>query len=174
MKIGKQLQKQRKLNQMSQDDLAKELNISRQSISKWENGATLPSFSNVVAISEIFDISLDELIKGDTELMQDLESNKSKISKTWLIIIMGFILAVVVTGALRLLHVSDDNMDNWFFIPELIAFVWLMFNINWKKINLSINRKVLVIGIIWLALYLIPRVNEAIAGFIHGFSSSIR
>lgn len=50
MRIAEQLQKQRKLHNLSQDELADKLGISRQAISRWENGATLPSFYNVLAM----------------------------------------------------------------------------------------------------------------------------
>ncbi|KRN98890.1 helix-turn-helix transcriptional regulator [Companilactobacillus kimchiensis] len=73
MKIGDQLQKQRKLHKMSQDELAEKLHISRQSISKWENGGSLPSFSNVVAISDLFHISLDDSFYGYLSYFEDIE-----------------------------------------------------------------------------------------------------
>jgi Predicted transcriptional regulators len=93
MKIGEQIQYQRKLNGMSQGELANELHISRQSISKWENGTTLPSFSNIVIISDLFNISLDELIKNDDEVMANLELKDPRVSKTWKIILISFIVA---------------------------------------------------------------------------------
>lgn len=170
MKIGAQLQRQRKLHGMSQGDLAKELKISRQSVSKWENGTTLPSFTNIVNISEIFGISLDELIKSDEELMIQLETNNRKISKTWFIVIVSFIIAGIIMSGLRLLNLSDDGIDNFFSIPEVVSFTILIFNINWRKFNLAINQKVVVWGIIWLVLYLIPLLNDFVAGFIAGYS----
>ncbi|HIY93541.1 helix-turn-helix domain-containing protein [Companilactobacillus sp. HBUAS56275] len=170
MKIGEQLQNQRKLHGMSQDELADELHISRQSISKWENGKSLPSFSNVVAISDLFDISLDELIKGDAELMDQFESGKPKISKTWMIIIISFTIAIIIMGILRILRISDDRIDTLFSIPEIIAFGFLIYNIDWKKFNKGINKKLVFWGIIWLGLYLIPIINDFIAGFIYGFT----
>ncbi|WP_260152149.1 helix-turn-helix domain-containing protein [Lentilactobacillus hilgardii] len=63
MKIGKVLQVQREKRHWSQAELAEKLSISRQSISKWEQEVALPSFANVVAISDLFKISLDDLIK---------------------------------------------------------------------------------------------------------------
>jgi len=67
MQIGKQLQQRRKEQGMSQELLAEKLHISRQSISKWENGSSLPSFANVVAISELFDLSLDDTHQTKTK-----------------------------------------------------------------------------------------------------------
>ncbi|MBR5004379.1 MAG: helix-turn-helix transcriptional regulator, partial [Erysipelotrichaceae bacterium] len=54
---------------MSQGDLAEILNVSRQSISKWENNSSIPDLDKIVKMSEIFEISLDELIKGETPVI---------------------------------------------------------------------------------------------------------
>lgn len=50
---------------MSQGDLAEKLNVSRQSVSKWETGASIPDLEKLIAMSELFQITLDELVKGD-------------------------------------------------------------------------------------------------------------
>lgn len=62
--IGTRIAALRKKAGMSQEDLAKELNISRQSISKWESGQALPDIDKISAISTIFHVSTDHLIHG--------------------------------------------------------------------------------------------------------------
>lgn len=52
-------------NNMSQGDLAEKLNVSRQSVSKWETGASIPDLEKLIAMSELFHITLDELVKGE-------------------------------------------------------------------------------------------------------------
>lgn len=54
--------KLRKQSQLSQSDLAEQLNISRQSISKWENGETTPDLTSLVKLAEILHVDLDELV----------------------------------------------------------------------------------------------------------------
>ncbi|WP_392391093.1 helix-turn-helix domain-containing protein [Lactiplantibacillus plantarum] len=58
----------RKKRQWTQDYLAETLNVSRQAISKWEVGSTYPDIDRLVQISNLFDITLDSLIKGDDSL----------------------------------------------------------------------------------------------------------
>ena len=53
----------RKQKSMSQEDLANKLDISRQSVSKWESGISMPDLENVIKLSEMFDVSLDYLLK---------------------------------------------------------------------------------------------------------------
>jgi len=72
MDIGSAIKKQRELKNWSQDDLANELYVSRQSISKWELGNAYPGIDMLVMMSDIFDITLDELIKQDKDLKKPL------------------------------------------------------------------------------------------------------
>lgn len=55
----------RKEKNMSQENLADKLNVSRQAIAKWENGESLPDIDNLIAISNLFNISIDRLVKND-------------------------------------------------------------------------------------------------------------
>lgn len=64
--IGDTIRKYRKANQMSQDDLAEKLNVTRQSISLWENGQTQPSLDSIVALAKLFNVSTDTLLTDDT------------------------------------------------------------------------------------------------------------
>lgn len=63
-KVGERISSYRKNRNMSQEELPTLLNVSRQTISKWETGDTLPDVYNVVALSKMFHISLDVLILG--------------------------------------------------------------------------------------------------------------
>lgn len=62
MKIGNQINQLRKLAGMTQEQLAEKLNVSRQTISKWEAGTTLPDLDSIVKLSQMFHISLDDLL----------------------------------------------------------------------------------------------------------------
>lgn len=65
MSLGEMIYKLRTEKNLSQGDLAEMLNVSRQSISKWENNSAIPDLEKIVKLSEIFNISLDELVKGE-------------------------------------------------------------------------------------------------------------
>ncbi|VTS13180.1 DNA-binding protein [Streptococcus pseudoporcinus] len=62
--FAKQLKKYRLEKNYSQDTLADQLFISRQAISKWENGDSTPDLENLVKLAEIFDVTLDQLVRG--------------------------------------------------------------------------------------------------------------
>ena len=81
MNLGEKIYQQRTKKELSQGDLAEMLNVSRQSISKWENNTATPDLEKIVKMSEIFEISLDELIKGRTPEV-DYEAISTDEAKT--------------------------------------------------------------------------------------------
>ena len=66
MKIGNKLNQLRKLSGMTQEQLAVKIDVSRQTISKWESDSTSPDLDSIVKLSRIFHVSLDDLL-GETE-----------------------------------------------------------------------------------------------------------
>lgn len=80
MSFGEKLQNLRKAKGLSQYQLAMQLNVSRQTISKWELGASLPDVENIIEISRFFDTSIDYLLKDDFQDANEEIENKSKKS----------------------------------------------------------------------------------------------
>ena len=64
MTTGEKIQKLRKERDISQDSLASQLNVTRQAISKWETGESMPDIDNIVQLSNIFQVSVDYLLKN--------------------------------------------------------------------------------------------------------------
>ncbi|WP_265459380.1 helix-turn-helix domain-containing protein [Enterococcus sp. HY326] len=101
MAIGNNIAHQRKNMAWTQKDLATLMHVSDKTISSWENERTYPDISSLVLLSDIFELSLDELIKGDLDMVKRLDKNLQEGQKwrkwRWLIIItsllvVGFIL----------------------------------------------------------------------------------
>ena len=80
MELGKHIKMYRQEAHLSQDELANRVYVSRQTISNWENDKSYPDVNSLVLLSEIFQISLDKLIKGDIEVMKDV-IQKEEIEK---------------------------------------------------------------------------------------------
>ena len=68
MNLGETIYRLRTDKQMSQGELAEMLEVSRQSISKWENNSAVPELEKLLRLSEIFEVSLDELVKGEEKV----------------------------------------------------------------------------------------------------------
>ena len=80
MELGGQIKRYRTRLGLSQEELADRIFVTRQSVSNWENGRTYPDLQSLLRLSDLFDLSLDELIKGDIETMKE-EINKLEIQK---------------------------------------------------------------------------------------------
>lgn len=77
MNLSRQIKKYREHTSLSQEDLAEKIYVSRQTISNWENEKSYPDVHNLLLLSVLFDVSLDELVKGDVEIMKnEVEKNK--------------------------------------------------------------------------------------------------
>ena len=113
MELGKQIKKHRQVARLSQDELANRVYVSRQTISNWENDKSYPDVNSLVLLSEIFQISLDKLIKGDIDVMKEAikkeEVKKMKQYGT----IYTILLVVTVVSALPLFM----WLGTWAFIP---------------------------------------------------------
>ena len=70
MYISKRLKELRAANGFSQERLAELLNVSRQTVSSWENERSYPDVHNLIMLCDIYSVSLDDLMKGDIEIMK--------------------------------------------------------------------------------------------------------
>ena len=82
MILGQRIKEEREKRQWTQDYLAETLNVSRQTISKWEVGSTYPDIDRLVQISNLLDITLDSLIKGDDSLKKSIVITKNAKAQT--------------------------------------------------------------------------------------------
>ena len=104
MKFNEKLIKMRKEKGLSQEALGEKLDVARQTISKWELGETTPEMDKLVKLSELFEISLDELIKDDSEISvaEDTNNNLNNTNSQKLagivIIILKIIGVLIVIG----------------------------------------------------------------------------
>ena len=146
MELGKQIKNCRQEANLSQEELAERVYVSRQTISNWENDKSYPDVHSLVLLSEIFQISLDKLIKGDIERMRE-EIKKEEVTKlnrygmiyTVLFVVMlvsvvplvhwlgnlgfipwGVIFAVTMYFALKVEKVKKDNDIQTY--KEIVAF----------------------------------------------------
>ncbi len=65
--ISTNLQILRKLNKFTQEEVAEKINVSRQAVAKWENGDSLPDINNSMALAQLYDVTLDNLINAKEE-----------------------------------------------------------------------------------------------------------
>lgn len=80
MDFNNRLYQLRKQKGLSQEELANRLNVSRQTISKWEVGDSTPDMEKLIAMSDLFDVSLDNLIMGKDDTSQAPTTTQSELA----------------------------------------------------------------------------------------------
>ena len=78
MSLGETIYRLRTEKSLSQGDLAEMLDVSRQSISKWENNSAVPDLDKLIKLGEIFGVSLDELVKGEPHVKKSSPVEEKK------------------------------------------------------------------------------------------------
>ena len=123
MELGKQIYELRKKANLSQEQLAEKVGVSRQTISKWELGETAPDIKQAQVLSQVFSVSLDELTGNDTkEVIYKKVSNTEKLAgliikviKIWGIIILACVVIAVVCiilfGNVREEGFAENNVE---------------------------------------------------------------
>lgn len=102
MRIADKIKNARIKNEYTQEQVAENLLVSRQTISNWENGKSLPDIVSIIKMSELYGLSLDELMKGDEMLMKKIErdarsvkAEKKIVKFAWISILIGTILIIL-------------------------------------------------------------------------------
>lgn len=79
MEIGDRLKQARNEQKLTQENLAEQLGVSRQTISNWENNRSYPDIINLIALSKIYAISLDDLLMEDRKMIEHLEESTNTV-----------------------------------------------------------------------------------------------
>ena len=113
MELSEKLYQLRKKSGLSQEKLAEQLDVSRQAISKWESGYSIPESDKLIAISKFFQVSLDYLVKDDIESadvpkeeMQAVDNTKAVLG---LIFCIGGIICLIIWGLLSVFNPKVSN-----------------------------------------------------------------
>lgn len=123
MELGNHIKHYRNEKGLSQEELAERVYVTRQTISNWENNKNYPDINSIVLLSEVFEISIDNLIKGDLEQMKK-EINSEEVKKlnfySWMVLIIFLIAIISLIPMLKFIGLYG-------FIPYFILMACAMF-----------------------------------------------
>lgn len=105
MELHERIYQLRKEKNMTQQDLADRLGVSRQAVSRWEMGTAKPELDSLTAMSRIFGITVDELLTGEQAVMEDspaVEEKQKPNLRKWIIAWVVIWLAIVIIFAARI------------------------------------------------------------------------
>lgn len=96
MEICERLKEARKKTGMTQDQVAEQIMVSRVTVSHWENGKTLPDIASLISLSDLYKISLDELLKGDPKMEEKVKKDAKDLRNYEKLILTTGILCLIV------------------------------------------------------------------------------
>ena len=143
MTLGERLKIYRTQKGLSQEKIAEMLHVSRQAVTKWESDQTTPSSDNLIALANLYDVSLDELIGKNKMLSTEEEKGKrfspkhNPILRNNFIIIAIIAQAAFLNNAIQPLYTEGTPHHILFlsfkYLPLFAASVWMAFNLHYEK-----------------------------------------
>ncbi len=140
MKLSEKIIKLRKNNGMSQEDLADRLQISRQSISRWENGSAKPDADNILQLSKLFGVSTDYLLHDEYESDNDLPKVKENntilhTNLTLIAIIMQMATLNAASKPFQSGQTGTMMALEWIIklVPLFACSVWMAHNLKYEE-----------------------------------------
>ncbi|GLX69828.1 helix-turn-helix domain-containing protein [Paenibacillus glycanilyticus] len=114
MVFGEKLKAMRQASGWSQDELAEKLFVSRQSVSKWENNQNYPSIEIIIKISDLFGVTIDELLRSDAELTRKVidDSKQLKYPRLKVAFDLLFLLGVALL-IIKLAVLALNKLAGW-------------------------------------------------------------
>lgn len=120
MQIGERIKEHRARLGLSQDDLAARIYVSRQTISSWENDKTYPDVQSLLLLSEVFDATVDDLIKGDVETMTKSVEHDVRLMKRLSWVMVALLLLVFAAMVWMAVQLSVWNWDVAQIVPTFV------------------------------------------------------
>jgi len=109
MNLGKRILEIRKENKLSQEEFSEIFNVTRQTVSSWENSKSYPDIETIIKISDKFDISLDILLKENKDMIVDIDKKVKNSSKLKYIIFTLIVLIILIICLFPLMKCNTET-----------------------------------------------------------------
>ena len=143
MKFNENLKYLRKKEGLTQEELAEKLNVSRQSVTKWESGQSLPDIEKVKEIAYMFSVSVDTLI-GDIETKTTNKIKKKIDDIGWFIFGFGVFLIAMLTSIYNFLSRTIQDEEAMYPIAGLMIIIGFLILVAALKSYLKDNKDVIL------------------------------
>ncbi|MCD2255621.1 helix-turn-helix domain-containing protein [Agrilactobacillus fermenti] len=141
MNLPKQIRKYREQLGLSQEGLAEKIFVSRQTISNWETERSYPDINSLLLLSVLFDVSLDELVKGDLEMMKK-ELQNQELNK-WTYVMLTFMLLAFIAGIPMIFIFKTFGWILFIGLISINLIASIKIEILKKRLNLKTYREIL-------------------------------
>ena len=131
MDLGKKIMTMRNEKNLSQEQLAEKLNVTRQTISNWENGKFYPDIDSLVNLSKFFNVSLDVLLSYDDKVLDYLKDSTDivKSNKNILYAVLLNILLIIAFIIVGIIFNESASIIIIIFTVSIISFSFLFYQI---------------------------------------------
>lgn len=169
MKLGERLFEYRRIKGLSQEEVASKLNVTRQTISKWETDQTVPDFDKIVPICELFGITTDELLTGNkkesylNEVSLKTKKNKAVVISTS--VFLYFLSIIWIILAEEIFELKDGlSVSIFMFICSIASIILIYyFTVNEvqekvitkKKSNKNLKSIIDILAVLFTIIYLV-------------------
>ncbi len=144
MEVGKQIKKFRQDLNLSQEELASKVFVTRQTISNWENGKNYPDVKSLVMLSQLFNTSLDILIKGDViEMKKQTAQDDVRRFKRDTVIFTVLIVFTVASGVPLFLYLEAAGIVLWLLIAGVMMYYARRLDKQKRNNNIQTYREIL-------------------------------
>lgn len=144
MELGNQIRKYRNKLELSQEILAGKIYVSRQSISNWENNKNYPDINSLIRLSEVFNISLDILMKGDLNKMKNEINKKEQYDFGKLsLILTGLFAILAITPAPLLYFLKKLGIAIWILLAIVTMYIAFLVEKQKRKFDIHTYKEII-------------------------------
>ena len=168
MNTGEKIRQIRKISGMTQEELAKKMNVSRQTISKWEKGSSAPDLENAIVLCKLFQISLDDFMKEEREVereekisLQDMMKINQRMQRRTLLLFSGlFFLMIGILAALFIATLRSTTASiEYMLYRYMVTGQYTSAPIAYWKLVLPVIA-LIVIGVVLCVAYMLKKRKE--------------
>ena len=123
MSISEVLKQARAATDLSQEEVAEKVGVSRQTMSNWETGKNYPDIASVITLSDVYGVSLDSLLKGDTKMIEHLEESTNVTKSNKQIAASVIASGISVIGIVLVIMAFGGFISDFIDLPSWLAII---------------------------------------------------
>lgn len=123
MDVASQLKKLRQENGYTQVQLAEKLNVSRKTVSSWENGRNLPGIPILIDLSDLYNVTIDSMVKENEHAYKaKAEKEKVTVQKLWLTPVLIIAIIIFIMSCYYFVKNEDSQARSWIMLLNILLF----------------------------------------------------
>ena len=144
MEVGNQIKKYRQSINLTQEELAEKIYVTRQTVSNWENGKNYPDLNSLIMLCDLFNISLDILVKGDViEMKKQVVQDDVRKFKRDTVIFTVLMIVTLLSAIPLFLYLELVGIALWVVIAGVMIFCSIRLNKQKRYNNIQTYREIL-------------------------------